>query len=165
MRITSVTSQLAAADLAEKMLHKALDTARATRDVEFERSAAAHQAFDDALEEKLEDQAALSKLDNEAMGTANQVSMVEGLDASYEDTERLRDMSVGHAAHDEGMDWMNKIANAESAAAKAKAEFTSAERKLEVLAHNEKDLKVALHGLHDAKNALMMKKWNQQRGA
>ena len=143
------------------MLQTALNTARATRDVELEQASKAHQTYDDALEQELEGEAALSQLDGDMVGTAVEVSLVEGLDASYEDIERLRDLSVSHAAHDEGMDWMAKIANAEAVAQKAKAEFTNSEMKLEMLQHQEKELKAALKELHDAKNALMMKQWEK----
>ena len=154
---------MAAADLAEKMLSKALDTARATRDVEMEQASKAHQVFDEAMQEELEAEATLHQFQEDEIGSAQQAGMVEGLDATYEDTERLRDLSVAHAAHDERMDWMNKVTNAEQVAAKAKLEFTSAERKLNQLEQNEAELKAALKELHDTKNELMMKQWEKQK--
>lgn len=160
---TVAVHQLAASELAEKMLHKALDIARAKRDVELEHSAAAEQTFADAMEEKLQDEAALHRLDGDVMGSVNQVGMVEGLDASYEDTERLRDLSVTHAASDEQMDWMSKVKTAENVAARAKEEFTTSERKLEELEQTEAELKAALKELHEAQNDLKMKQWQQQR--
>jgi hypothetical protein len=146
------------------MLHKALDTARAQRDVEFEHSSSARQTFATALGEEMESEAAFIQANADIKGATNQVNMVEGLDAAYEDTERLRDLSVVHAAHDEEQDWMVKVKNAESIASQAKLEFQNAERKLQELEQQEVELKQALKELHVAKNALMMKKWKQQRG-
>jgi len=158
-----IANQIAAAALAEKMLMKALDTARATRDVEIEQACAAHETFDGAMEEELEGKAALQQIDGDVIGAIQEAGMVEGLDAPYEDTERLRDLSVAHAAHDEGMDWMAKVMNAENVAAKARQDFTGAERKVEQLQKNEAELKAALKELHDAKNTLMRKQWEQQK--
>lgn len=147
--------------MADNMLHKALDTARAVRDVELELASKAQQTFADALEEKLENEATLERLDGDVAGTTNQVSLVEGLDDGYEDVERLRDLSVAHAAHDEGMDWRSKVAHAESIVAKAKEEIAKAERKLALLEPTEERLKRALSELHVAQNTLRMQQWGK----
>ena len=86
--------------------------------------------------------------------------MVEGWE---EDTERLRDLSVAHAAHDQGMDWMARVREAERVANQAKMDFTSAEHKVEQLQQNEAELKAALKELHMAKNELLMNQWKQQQ--
>ena len=128
-----------------------------------ERASEAHSTFDQAMKEELEGQEHLQQLDKDVIGAVQQAGMVEGMDDTYEDMERLRDLSVAHAAHDEGMDWMAKVMNAENVAAKARQEFTGAETKLEQLQQNEAELKAALKELHDAKNTLLMKQWEQQK--
>lgn len=155
-------NEIAAANLAEKMLSKALDTARAKRDVEMEHSANAHKVYDAAMAEEMEGEVALKQIDEDVIGSIQQAGMVEGLDATYEDMERLRDLSVAHAAHDHGMDWMAKVQHAERVARKARTEFRNAERKLCELEENEADLKAALKELHNAKNTLLMNQWEEQ---
>lgn len=141
------------------MLHKALDTARAVRDVEEENSFRARQTYTDALEEKLENEAALGRLDGDVLGTTSQVSLVEGLGSGYDDIERVRDLAVAHAAHDQIRYWQTKLSHAEQVAAQAKQEFTKAENKLSVVEKTEKTLKNALGELHVAQNTLRMQQW------
>ena len=156
-------NQIAAADLAENMLQKALDTARAKRDVELEHVTEAQKTYDEAMKEEMAGEAALHQMEDDIVGSIQQAGMVEGLDETYEDMERLRDLSVVHAAHDQGMDWMAKVHEAERVAQKARMDFTSAEYKVEELKQNEAELKAALKELHIAKNTLLMNQWEQQQ--
>jgi hypothetical protein len=145
------------------MLHKALDTARAKRDVEMEHVLEAHKVYDEAKTEEMVGEAALHQMSDDIHGSIQQAGMLEGLDETYEDTERLRDFSVAHAAHDQGMDWIAKVQEAERVAQKARMDFANAEHKLEELEQNEAELKAALKELHNAKNTLLMHQWEQQQ--
>ena len=154
---------MAAADLAETLLTKALATARAKRAVENEHIDASHKLFDQALADELEYEAALHIVEEEATAAENMVSMLETtIDDAYEDLERLRDMSVAHAAHHQQEDYRAACLNAHQVALKAKEEMLNAEDSLHQLEQSENDLKVALLELHRAKNDLQMRKWAKE---
>lgn len=153
---------MAAADIAEILLTKALATARAKRDVENEHIDSSHKLYDQAMADELECEAVLHIVEEEAAAAENMVSMLETTDDDYEDLERLRDLSVAHAAHHQGEDYRAACLNAEQVALKAKEEMLNAQDSLHRLEQSESELKAALLELHKAKNDLQMRNWAKE---
>ena len=153
---------MVAADIAETLLTKALATARAKRAVENEHVDASHKLHDQAMADELEYESALHMIEEEAVAAENMVSMLETIDDDYEDLERLRDMSVAHAAHHQEEDYRAACLNAHQVALKAKEDMMNAQDSLNQLEQSENDLKAALLELHKAKNDLQMRKWAKE---
>jgi ribosome-associated translation inhibitor RaiA len=153
---------LAAADLAEAMLSKALATARAKRDVDNEHIEASHKLYDEAMADELECEATLHMVQEEAVAAEHMVNMLETIDNVYEDLERVRDLSVAHAAHHQEQDIQTACTNAEQVALKAKQDMLNAEDSLHMLEKSEQELKAALKELQKAKQDLQMRTWQQK---
>jgi hypothetical protein len=153
---------MAAANIAEILLTKALATTRAKRDVENEHIDASHKLYDQAMADELKCEAILHIVEEEAAAAENMVSMLETTDDDYEDLERLRDLSVAHAAHHQQEDYRAACLNAHQVALKAKEEMMNAQDSLHKLEQSESDLKAALLELHKAKNDLQMQNWAKE---
>lgn len=144
------------------MLTKALATARAKRDVDNEHMEASHRLYDEAMADELECEATLHMVHDEAVAAEHMVNMLETIDNDYEHLERVRDLSVAHAAHHQEQDIKAACANAEQVALKAKAEMRSAEKSLHTLENSEQELKAALKELHEARQDLQRRIWQQK---
>jgi hypothetical protein len=146
------------------MLTKALATARAKRDVDNEHMEASHRLYDEAMADELECEATLHMVEGEAVAAEHMVNMLEtiGNDNDYEDMERLRDLSVAHAAHHQEQDMRAACANAERVALKAREEMLNAKDSLHVLEKSERELKAALKELTGARQDLQRRLWQQK---
>lgn len=144
------------------MLTKALATARAKRDVDNEHIEASHRLYDEAMADELECEATLHMMGDEAVAAEHMVNMLETIDNDYEDMERLRDLSVAHAAHHQEQDMRAACANAERVALKAKEEMLNAEDSLHMLEKSERELKAALKELTGARQDLQRRMWQQK---
>jgi hypothetical protein len=156
-------SQEAAADITQAMLEKALNTVAAKRYVEFERESDSSIKIKDALDEAILAEDELHIAHGVAKGAEDQATMVESYDATYEDTERLRDLSVAHAAHRIEKDVAEILKNANAAGANAMNDFLDAERSIQDLESKERLLKVALEEFLNVKRERAIAGWEKSK--
>jgi len=155
--------EVAAEEVAEEMLEKAA-AAVAVQKYKFQ------EELDRAHEELVEADAELERvqaLEKEAHGDAAgaelEASLLESIDAAYEDMERVRDMSVSHASHhleddlkDAEIDSIYKPMEAEDREEKA-AET------LDRLDANLKELRNSVQLLREEKRQRAMKEWDEKK--
>ena len=154
---------MAAAELAETMLEKALETTRATRDIQNEHASEAATKLKQAENEEDDAEISLKAAHERVETSEGQTAMIETLDGDYEDEERLRDLSVMHAAHQEEIDLEAIVNSAHAMATQAREELEEANDSLELLAKYETELKATLKEMRLAKQKLAMKEWEKDK--
>jgi hypothetical protein len=100
---------------------------------------------------------------NDYVAAQEQASMLESSiddNDDYDDKERLRDLSVAHAAHHLEDDTKNRIVDAKFHELEAEAKIDEAKDILKNLEENEEELKATLKELKSFKQKKAMEKWN-----
>jgi hypothetical protein len=156
-------SKEAAGNVTQAMLEKAINTVAAKRSVEFERELNSSIKIKDALDEAIVAEDEILIAHGVAKGAEDQATMLETYDATYEDTERLRDLSVAHAAHRIEKDVGEILKTANAAGANAMNDFLDCERSIQDLESKERLLKVALEEFLNVKRERAMARWGKSK--
>ena len=139
------------------MLEKALATNTARRDVEYEHKDEANKQCMQALDEVDVADELLEDAHEHAVIIEDEVFMLESMDGEYEVMERLRDLSVAHAAQNEEANADTILHSAQEAAYKASMETLHAKRSLEQLEKYDQELRELLSQIRDEKLKLRQK--------
>jgi hypothetical protein len=148
---------------AEAMVEKAAEMVSFQRYKDEEAIGEADAKLAQAKQDLRHAQARRREAHDQAVGAAEQAALIESIDAAYEDLERLRDLSVVHAARHLEEDTSAQIVEAQFQELDAKMKREYAVDLLKQLEQNEEELKALLKGLKDSKNELAMKKWADEK--
>lgn len=148
-----------AKDVSEEMFEKA---AELTAFQKYQQEEKIEQAEDNLLH-ALGDLDQAQALYEEARGDSewaeDEAAMVESLDADYEDLERLRDLSVHHAAQQLVGDLRDQVMESTFQELKAEMELEDATELLDILKRNERALKATIEEMRKEKNAELREKF------
>jgi hypothetical protein len=98
----------------------------------------------------------------DAAASEREAALLESIDADYEDRERLRDLSVAHAATHLEEDLKDLSVEAQFHELKAEVRKEEAEELLHQLEQQERDLKATMEELQNYKKEKNVEKWNLQ---
>lgn len=153
--------EMVLANLAEGILDKALKTVAGKRDEEYDHKATASAKLKHALAEQDFAEARREEAHNDAVGAEDQTNLLEAYDNDYEDMERVRDLSVAHAAQQVEKDTEAILLRAQETAAKAEEEVKDTTRSIKELEQNEMELKEMMKKIYEVKKGLTMEKWRK----
>jgi hypothetical protein len=142
----------------ETMLEKAANMAAFQRYKQEEAVGVAQKKLDQAKGDLSRAQAANSQAHYDAVAAAEQAALVESIDDAYADLERLRDLSVVHAAHHLEEDSQDQLVEALFQELEAEVEEDTAFELLKQLEEHEKQLKETLEELKVFRNEKAMEK-------
>lgn len=145
------------------MIETGIKMCAAQRDLEMEHLAAAEEAVkhavgDEELAKSLETQA-----HNDAIVAEKHAGMLESMDDDYDNVERVRDMSVAHAAHHVEDDAKAMFDAAKKEEIRARDYEAEATRILEQLEHNEAEMKDTLKQLQAQKMEKDVEGWKKRK--
>jgi hypothetical protein len=161
LRDLAMHEKIEAEQVAQVILEKAVDVAAVQRYKQMEIIDEADKEMMHASDDRMRAHALQEKAHAEAMSAEREAGLVESIDAGYEDLERLRDLSVAHAAHhleDDAGNLAIKSAFSELNAASKKEVATELLKQLE---ENEAQLKDSLKQLRDARNTKAIEEWKK----
>jgi len=141
-----------ARDISEEMFEKAADMTSLKKYEQQEKLDEATNHLERAKGDLEQAQALQEEAHGDAEWAEDEAAMVESLDAGYEDMERLRDLSVTHAAQQLEEDARDMVVEATFQELKAEAEQEDAAVLLQKLEQNERLLKVAIQELREEKS-------------
>ena len=157
----AVNRKVEADQVAETILEKAVDVAAVQRYEQMEIIDEASKELMHASDDKVRAHALHEQAHVEAMSAEREAAFVESIDAGYEDLERLRDLSVAHAAHH--LENNAKDLEIESAfkELEASSKMEAAAELLKQLEENEAQLKDSLKQMRDRRNTKAMEEWKK----
>jgi hypothetical protein len=115
----------------------------------------AHGDVERAEEEK-------RRVHQDAAASEHEASLLESVDADYEDQERVRDLSVAHAAHHLEDDLQDLSVDAQFHELEAEIKQEEAEELLHQLEQQERDLKVTMKEIKNYKKEKNVEKWKMR---
>jgi len=148
-----------AKDISQEMFEKAAEMTSYQKHQQEEKLEEANEHLQHALSDLEHAQALQEQAHGDAEWSEDEAAMVESLEAGYEDLERLRDLSVHHAAHHLEEDARNQVVEATFQELKAEAEQEDAAELLRMLQENEQILKATIQQLKEEKNHKAREKW------
>lgn len=148
-----------AKDVSQEMFEKAAAMNALKKYDQEEKLAEASEHLQHAIGDLEQAQALQEEAHGDAEWSKDEAAMVESLEAGYEDLERLRDLSVTHAAHHLEEDARDLVLEATFQELKAEAEQEDAAELLRKLEQNEAVLKATIQQLREEKNAALKEKW------
>ena len=148
-----------AKDVSQEMFEKAADITALEKYKQEEKLADANEHIAHAMGDMQRAQALQEQAHADAKWAEDEAAMVENIDAGYEDLERLRDLSVSHAAHQLEEDARDLLVEATFQELKAEEEQHDAMELLSMLEQNEQLLKATIKELRGEKNEEAREKW------
>lgn len=148
-----------AKDISQEMFEKAVDINALKKYQQQEKLSEANEHLQHALGDLEQAQALQDQARGDAAWSEDEASMVESLDAGYEDLERLRDLSVSHAAHQLEEDCRDQVVEATFQELKAESEVEDATELLRMLEENEAHLKAIIQQMREEKNHELKQQW------
>lgn len=148
-----------AKDVSQEMFEKAAETNAFQKYEQEEKLSEANEHLQQAMGDLERAQALQEEAHGDAAWAEDEAAMVESLDAGYEDLERLRDLSVNHAAHQLEEDARDLVVQATFEELKAEVEQEDAAELLRKLEQNKKILKATIQQLRDEKSQHLKDKW------
>jgi hypothetical protein len=152
-----------AEEIAEEMIEKAIKITGAMRDVNAEHMTSAEKELKHALEDEELSEEMMAQAHKDSEAAMKQTLMLESMGDGYESIERLRDMSVAHAAHHVEEDAKSLYTAAKHEEEHAKGILDDASETLAALERNEADLKTALQGLRSLKREKENAEWRKDK--
>lgn len=145
--------------LSEIMFEKAADMNAFEKYQQEEKLEQAHEKLDHALGDLEQAQALYEEARGDSEWAEDEAAMVESLDAGYEDMERLRDLSVHHAAHHLEEDARDRVMEATFQELKAELDIEDATELLSILKQNELALKATIQEMRKEKGEGLREKF------
>lgn len=151
--------RVSAEEVVQEMLEKAASVTAVQRYMAQDRLEEARMKHERAADDRQRASLWREKAHQDALGAEHEVELVESMNAAYEDLERVRDLSVAHAAHE--LEEGAKDLEIESTFRdlEAIAQMESAEEALIQLKVNEEHLKESLKQLREMKSDKAVKDW------
>eukprot|EP00978_Attheya_sp_CCMP212_P014316 scaffold36394_cov54-Attheya_sp.AAC.2 len=162
-KVSSQHGVVEAEEIAEEMIEKAIKITGAMRDVNTEHMASAEKELKHALENEELSEEMMAQAHKDSEAAMKQTLMLETMEDGYESMERLRDMSVAHAAHHVEEDAKSLYTAAKHEEEHAKSILDDASDTLAALEKNEADLKTALQGLRSLKREKDSAEWRKDK--
>jgi hypothetical protein len=162
----SETTKRHAEEVSEVMFKKAIDMTALERYEQIDKLDKAERELQMAHEERNVAEAMHHQAHNDYVAAQEQASMLEessiinDSNDEYHDQERLRDLSVAHAAHHLEDDIKNRIVDARFHELEAEAKVDEAKNVLKNLEEQEQELKATLNELQSLKQNKAMEQWN-----
>ena len=141
-----------AKEVSEEMFEKAAELTAFQKYQQEEKLEEANEHLQKAIGDLEQAQALQEQAHADAEWSQDEANMVESLEAGYEDLERLRDLSVHHAAQHLEEDARELVMEATFQELEAQAEQEDAVNLLRKLEHNERLLKDTIKQLKEEKN-------------
>jgi len=160
-----IVQEADAAELAESMLEMAVDITALQRYRQLELVRSAQKELRQSLDDLQRAKSLKEQAHGEAMSAEHEAQLLESIDAAYEDLERLRDLSVSHAAHHLEHDAKELEIESSFKELEASSQLEEAEAAIEQLEHNEQFLKDSLDALRSVKHDRDMEEWKKSKGA
>jgi hypothetical protein len=139
------------AELAQDMLEKAMNVAAVQRYQQAELLAQAQEQLAHARMDKERAHTILEQAQQDAQGASLEASLVEHVDEVYEDRERMRDMSVAHAARKMIQDAKDLEVESAFQEMETEVKMEDAEKMMHEFEQNEVELKETLQQLRQMK--------------
>lgn len=144
-----------AKEISEIMFEKAAEMTAFEKYQQEEKLERANENLDHALGDLEQAQALYEEARSDSQWAEDEAAMVESLDAGYEDMERLRDLSVHHAAHQLEEDARDMVMEATFQELKAELDIEDATELLSILKQNELALKATIQEMRKEKGAAL----------
>jgi len=154
--------KVAASDVAEAMLEKAIDTVAVQKYKQQEVLDEEHEREVHARNDILQARAIEYEAHSDAMSAEHEVKLLESIDAAYEDLERVRDLSVAHAAHRLEQDAKDIEIDSTFQELEAESEEERAAEMIKQLDRNLAQLKASLEELRKTKNEQTRTQWKAE---
>lgn len=148
-----------AKDVTELMFEKAAELTAFQKYQQEEKFSKANENLQHAIGDLEKAQAMYEEARGDAEWAEDEAAMVESLDAGYEDMERLRDLSVHHAAHQLEEDARDLVMEATFQELKAEIDIEDSAELLDILKRNELALKKTIEEMRKEKNAELREKF------
>ena len=145
--------------VSEIMFEKAAEMTAFEKYQQEEKLDQAHEKLDHALGDLEQAQALYEEARGDSEWAEDEAAMVESLDAGYEDMERLRDLSVHHAAHHLEEDARDRVMEATFQELKAELDIEDATELLSILKQNELALKATIQEMRKEKGEALREKF------
>jgi hypothetical protein len=159
LRDLAMHKKVEAEQVAQVILEKAVDVAAVQRYQQMEIVDEAQEELMHATDDRMRAHALHEQAHAEAMSAEHEASLIESLDAGYEDMERLRDLSVAHAAHNLENDTEDLEITSAFKEVEASSRKEAAEELLKQLEENEAQLKDSLKQMRDFPNTKAIEEW------
>jgi hypothetical protein len=161
LRDLAMHKKVEADQVAQTILEKAVDVAAVERYKQMEIIDEAQKELIHASDDKMRAHALHEQAHAEAMSAEREADLIESIDAAYEDMERLRDLSVAHAAHHLENDAEDLEIKSAFKELEASSKMDAAADLLKQLEENEAQLKDSLKQLREFRNTKAVEEWKK----
>jgi hypothetical protein len=161
LRDLAMNKMVEADKVAQTILEKAVDVAAVQRYKQMEIIDEAQKELIHASDDRMRAHALRELAHAEAMSAEREADLIESIDAAYEEMERLRDLSVAHAAHHLENDAKDLEIESAFKELEASSKMEAGAELLKQLKENEAQLKDSLKQLRDFRNTKAMEEWKK----